>query len=40
MEEVYANNKREWKVTFGAKRMDITRVLQRELSQLKNIIRN
>ncbi|AHA71032.1 hypothetical protein ABE47_06660 [Bacillus thuringiensis] len=40
IEEIYANNKRELKVTFGTRRMDITRLLQRELSQLKNIIRN
>ncbi|MFD0768877.1 siphovirus ReqiPepy6 Gp37-like family protein [Bacillus sp. CGMCC 1.60114] len=40
VEETYQNNERKLKVTFGTKRMDITRLLQRELAQVKNIIRN
>lgn len=40
VEEISANNKKDLKVTFGTKRMDITKILQRELSQIKNIIRN
>lgn len=35
VEEISANNKKDLKVTFGTKRMDITKLLQRELSQIK-----
>ncbi|KKZ94919.1 hypothetical protein B4153_4081 [Bacillus cereus] len=40
MEEVYQNNKRELKVTFGTTRLDIRKLLQREFAQINNIIRN
>lgn len=40
VEEIYQNNTRELQVTFGAKKIDIAKLLQRELSQVKNLIRN
>ncbi|MGM2833599.1 Gp37-like protein, partial [Bacillus cereus group sp. Bce025] len=40
VEEVYQNNKRELKVTFGTTRLDIRKLLQREFAQINNIIRN
>ncbi|MGG1137216.1 siphovirus ReqiPepy6 Gp37-like family protein [Bacillus mycoides] len=40
VEEVYQNNKRELKVTFGTTRLDIKKLLQREFAQINNMIRN
>ncbi|KMP89264.1 hypothetical protein TU64_02100 [Bacillus cereus] len=40
VEEVYQNNKRELKVTFGTTRLDVRKLLQREFAQINNIIRN
>lgn len=40
VEEVYQNNKRELKVTFGTTRLDIRKLLQREFAQINNIIRD
>ncbi|PGB95049.1 siphovirus ReqiPepy6 Gp37-like family protein [Bacillus toyonensis] len=40
VEEVYQNNQRELKVTFGTTRLDMKKLLQREFAQINNMIRN